>query len=304
MTTSKPEFSILIVTYNSAEYITGCLQSIISQNLSDIEIVVVDNFSKDDTGSIIKSKFPQVKYFQNSANLGFAKAVNESMKHLNGKYILLLNPDLIVGKDFFYRIYNLLKDKGEIDILGVKLLEENGEVQPSSWKKISLLTVLTEMLLPYQISKKLVTIVPKNFSEVENVSGACMLIRKEVFHSLNGFDENFFLYYEEIDFCRRAKKLGYKIFYIPDIEAIHFGSKSTSNDRQIFFENLYKNKLYFIKKHFGKLFYATSYFIVITGILLRIIFGFIFGFVFFNRNLIRISQSLILVLIKLIKNNA
>lgn len=305
MNNSNLQLSILIVTYNSEKYISNCIDSILSQNPASItyEILVVDNCSNDKTSDIVKSKFPAVRYFQNSNNLGFAKAVNQSFQQINGEYILLLNPDTVIVKDFFLKLSNLFKHNNKIDILGVKLLNEQGSEQPSSWKKVTFFTILLEMLLPYQLSKKLVTVAPKQFCEVENVSGACMLIKKDVFEKLSGFDEKFFLYYEEIDFCRRAKNAGYKINYTPDIEVIHFGAKSSITDKQVFFYNLYKNKLYFIKKHYGKIFFNISFIVVVIGILLRIIFGFIGGLFLLNKDLYRISQTLILVLIRMIKND-
>lgn len=298
--------SILIVTYNSEKYIYRCLQSLHSQTSNNInyDVLVIDNASCDNTVNIIRNNFPDVKCIQNTENLGYAKAVNIGVNNLSGEYVLLLNPDVILYNDFFTKLEHFLKEKEryKFSVLGVKLIDEKGKTQPSCWKRVTIFTIIAEMLLPYQISKFLVTVSPDELTEVENVSGACMLVVKKDFETLSGFDTNFFLYYEEIDFCLRARKeLNLKVLYNPYIEVIHYGMKSTAGDKGIFFHHLFKSKLYFIKKHFSKTFYSVSFIIVLVGILLRSIIAFLAGIFSVNKNLIKTSRSLIFILIKLLK---
>jgi O-antigen biosynthesis protein len=296
--------SFIIITFNSADFISDCLNSIARQQSNDItsEIILIDNASTDSTAEILNNKFPDILLKENHENIGFAAAVNQAVSFSQGEYILLLNPDTIIKGNFIEKLFSFIQNTPEASIVGVKLVDENNKHQPSAWKKISLLTIFIEMLFPYNLSIQLVTKSPKTPRQVDNVSGACMLVRREAFKKLNGFDTRFFLYYEEFDFCMRANKKGYKVYYNPEIEVVHFAAKSSSNDKETFFLNLYHNKLLCIKKHFSYPFYLTASLFVIVGILLRIFVSFIAGIVTFRRHLFRLSKSLIFVLIKIINS--
>jgi GT2 family glycosyltransferase len=298
------DLSYIIVTYNSADFIGSCLDSIDAQKSGYIktEIIIVDNASTDSTAEMAKKQFPDLTLKENRENVGFAAAVNQAVSLSTGGYILLLNPDTIIKENFLEKYFSFLKNTSDASIVGVKLVDENNKHQPSAWKKISLLTIFIEMLFPYNLSIRLVTKSPETPRQVDNVSGACMLVRRDAFEKLNGFDTRFFLYYEEIDFCMRATQKGYKVYYNPDIEVCHFIAKSSSENRESFFFNLYYNKLLFIKKHFSYPFYLTGYLLIIIGILLRIFVSSIVGLVTYRRHLLRLSKSLIFVLIKIIKS--
>lgn len=295
--------SYIIVTYNSAKYISNCLHSILSQKSDEIrsEVIVIDNDSKDETVDFIKEKFPQVVCKKNNNNVGFAVAVNQAASISKGKYILLLNPDTVLSDNFIVSLFSFVNKTTDASVVGVKIVDDRFTHQPSVWKKPSFFTILAEMLLPYSLSIKIVTLSPDKPTLVENVSGACMLIKRDVFQKLDGFDEGFFLYYEEIDFCKRAKQAGYKIYYNPNISVVHYATKSSFNEPEIFFYNLYKNKLRFIRKHYKNSFYIVSYVVVLTGIILRTLVAFLAGVFSLNKNLIKLSRSLIFALIKIIR---
>lgn len=297
-------FSYIIITYNSGDFICDCLHSIVRQKSNVIisEAILIDNASKDPTVKIVKGEFPNVILKENRENVGFAAAVNQAFSISQGEYILLLNPDTVLKDNFIDELFSFVKRTPEASIIGVKVVDENNKHHPSTWKRVTFLTVLAEMLLPYDMSIKLVTESPTTPALVENVSGACMLIRRDVFEAMNGFDERFFLYYEEIDFCRRAKQRGYKVYYNPDIEVIHFAAKSSSNDPEVFFSNLYRSKLLYIKKHFSYLFYAVAFVLVLCGLLLRSAASFLAGCITLRKHLFRLSKSLILASSKIIKS--
>lgn len=296
--------SFIIVTYNSAGFIVNCLNSVARQQSNEItsEVILIDNASKDLTVEIIRKKFPQVILKENRENVGFAVAVNQAFSLSKGEHILLLNPDTILKDNFIGDLFSFINSTPDVSITGVKIVDENNNHHPSSWKKISLMTTLFEILFPYNISIKLVTEKPNKPTKVENVSGACMYIRRDVFEAMNGFDELFFLYYEEIDFCLRANQRGYKVYYNPDIEVIHFAAKSSSNDREAFFFNLYHNKLLFIRKHYSYPFYIVVFVLVCFGLLLRAAVSFIVGCLSFRKHLFRLSKSLIFVFTKIIRD--
>lgn len=298
------DISFIIVTYNSVNFIGNCLNSIARQQSNNItsEVVLIDNASKDSTVEIVRKQFPQVILRENRENVGFAVAVNQAFSLSKGEHVLLLNPDTILKDNFIGDLFSFLNSTPDASITGVKIVDENNKHHPSSWKNISLLTMIMETLLPYNISINLVTEKPNKPTKVENVSGACMYIHRDVFEAMNGFDERFFLYYEEIDFCRRANQSGYNVYYNPDIEVVHFAAKSSSNDREAFFFNLYHNKLLFIGKHYSYPFYIVVFILVLIGLFLRAATSFIAGCLSFRKHLFRLSKSLIFVFIKIIKN--
>ncbi len=296
--------SYIIVTYNSADFIGDCLNSIARQKSNEItsEVILIDNASKDSTVEIVRNKFPQVILRENRENVGFATAVNQAFSLSKGENVLLLNPDTILKDNFTGKLLAFTNRTPDASVTGVKIVDENNKHQPSSWKKISLLTTIAETLLPYNISINLVTEKPNKPTKVENVSGACMLVRRDALERLNGLDTRFFLYYEEIDFCLRAQQKGYSVYYNPDIEVVHFAAKSSSNDREAFFFNLYHNKLLFIRKHYSYPFYIVVFILVLIGLLLRAAVSFIAGCLSFRKHLFRLSKSLIFVFIKIVKD--
>lgn len=286
--------SYIIVTYNSASYIQNCLNSIFQQDTTSSEIIVIDNASKDFTVEILKTKYPEVSLIENHENLGYAAAVNKASSIANGEWLLILNPDTILPENFYSNIQSFFKNYPHISIVGMKLVNIQNKVQFSAWRRISILTLILEMMLPYFISKKIITVKAHKLRIVHNISGACMLIKKDVFKELNGFDEEFFLYYEDSDLCYRASKLGYKIYYNPEIEVIHNFASSSWKDLNSFFLNFYKSKLIYYKKHFRKFYYRIAYLLIIMGIVLRIVIYSISGF--FLKHLHQLSRSHIFAL--------
>ncbi len=295
--------SVIIVTYNSAEFIDNCIKSIELNNHHDIELIVVDNASTDSTSQIIKNKFPNITLIQNRKNIGFAAAVNQAAILSKSDYLLLLNPDTTLESNFFNKLLISIEGKSDLLIIGFKLVGVNGEHQPTCWKTPSLKTLLSEMFLPYKLSLQLVTENKHSLSEVDSVSGACMLLKREVFEKLQGFDERFFMYLEDIDFCLRARKSGYKVFINPDIIVVHHIAKSSWQDMQSFFLNIYKSKIYFFRKHYRTANFLLAFLLIIIGIKLRIVMYFISGVLSFNKKLISLSKYHIFVLKKIITRN-
>lgn len=295
------DISLLIVTYNSANAITSCLRSIQSAGKGSpaFEIIIVDNASTDTTREIIRGQFPGVALIANNNNPGFAAAVNKGAEAAKGKYLLLLNPDTAVPENFLQRLPDFLQSNSQASVVGVNLVDAKGNHQPSCWKTPGLFTVLSEMFLPYKMSLGLVTDNPALRSEVSMVSGACMAIRKELFDRLHGFDAEYFMYYEDADFCFRARKEGYKIFYNPEIKVLHHAGGSTS-DMQLFYERLYTSKLLFFKKNYSAVYSVIVHLIVFLGIIIRIPAYYVAGAVLFNKKLLSLARVHILLLKKLV----
>ncbi|MBN2656317.1 MAG: glycosyltransferase family 2 protein [Spirochaetales bacterium] len=228
--------SVIIVSFNTSEMLKKCLNILKDKTgKMSTEIFVVDNDSKDDSVDMVKSEFPEVAVIANKRNLGFAAANNQAIKTAKGKYILLLNSDAFLVEDVLDKTIAYMDENGDIGILGVRLVGEDGLLQPSArqfpttWHKF---TVLSGISSRFPHSKILGGpdypwwdhSTPRT---VDWIPGAYFLVRREVFDQVGLLDERYFLYYEETDFCFQAARAGWKTVFYPYSEVIHIGGVSS-----------------------------------------------------------------------------
>lgn len=258
----KPILSIIILSYNTKELLRNTISSIYQseKNLSFFEIIVFDNNSQDQSVEMVKRNFPKVKLMISKKNLGFGKGNNQAAQKAQGKYLLFLNSDTIIKNKALGEMVGFIDANSQIGILGPKLVLKSGAIQPHFiGYKLNLAQVfknriakilfilgfqslwLSRLSLEYWDWQK-----PK---EVDWVTGAAILIKKELFKKLNGFDLNFFMYFEDQDLCLRAKKQKFEIWVLPKAKIIHLGGKSIKLDanRKKYY---YQSQDYFFKKHF------------------------------------------------------
>ncbi len=241
--------SIIILTYNSANYINKLLESIVKFNKSsNYEIIVVDNNSEDETVKrVLSSKYKvlSIKLVQNSENFGFSKGINIGAKVAGGEYLLFINPDCEWSKGTTREFVSIFEQDVKVGVVGGKILAKNGVAEKSAGKFLKTLEVLlTALCLDEAFGVRLS---PNKRCEVDFVSGGFMVVRKSLFEKFNGFDENLFLYVEDMEFCFRVKKSGLKVLFNPGVSAIH--ESHASSNRSFAIENIYKGLLYFHKKH-------------------------------------------------------
>lgn len=252
--------SIIILTYNSSDYIVECLTSIYEQykkeiNSSYFELIVCDNASDDDTVSKIKnsfdlaqdgqkSKIKNLIVIRNEENMGFAKGINEASKKASGEYLLFLNPDIVVLDSHFEKAIDIMQKKAKVGIVGGKILNEQGNEQ-SAGTFYTVLNVLSLALGLENVVK--VRYSPHRQQFVDFVSGGFMFVRKEVFERVGGFDEDYFIYVEDMDLCFRARSVGFKTFFTPYVRIKHYGQGSSSRSFAVI--NIYKGIISFSKKH-------------------------------------------------------
>jgi GT2 family glycosyltransferase len=217
--------------------------------------------------------------------------------------LLFLNPDAVLGTGSLEKLLNYFARNTEAAIIGCALIGHKGEPERSCWKTPCLKTIFLESILPYEMSLKLVTEKPAGIRRVEMVSGACMAVRRQVFQSLGGFDERFFIYYEDADFCLRARSLDYGIYYFPEVQVVHRGRESFSDDLGMFFKMIYLSKIKFIKKHMKPAAAFLANVIIFGGILMRIPAYAIAGSVFFNMELLRLSKYHTFLLFRILKGS-
>jgi len=230
-----PDLSIVIVTWNSESYIDECLASVF-ETVEDIqaEVIVVDNRSTDRTVSILK-RWPEVKLISNDDNLGFAAASNIGIKATSGRYIALLNPDTKVAPDSFKVALRFLEQQRKVGVLGAKLTTPDGHVQVpctttfrSIWDELCIQLGLTKLFPKSRVFARhpMSWWDHSTIREVDVVSGAFMMIRREVIDQCGGLDERLPMYGEEEDFCYRVKCNGWHVVYHPDVKILHYGGGS------------------------------------------------------------------------------
>jgi GT2 family glycosyltransferase len=229
------DLSIIIVSWNVRDLLEKCLSSIFN-NVHNInyEVFVVDNDSIDETSKMVLEKFPRVNLIRSKKNLGFAGGNNLAIREAKGKYILLLNPDTEIIDGAMERMVKFMRSRPEVGIAGPKIFNPNKTLQPSVRR---FPTIIDQLLIFLKFTHFLPNIGPlKRYfatdfdytqpNEVDQVMGAFFMVKREVFDKIGLLDEKFHLWFEEVDFCRRAKNAGYKIMYNSEAKIIHYGGQS------------------------------------------------------------------------------
>jgi len=254
------ELSIIIVNYNSKFLLENCIDSI-KKSIFNInsEIIVVDNNSTDGSKEYLLPKLTDVKFIFNNENTGFAKACNQGFKISSGKYILFLNPDTILAATCLTYCLSFFKTHPDAGAVGVRMvdrkqtfLKESKRGFPSPATSFYKLFGLTSIFPGSKtFAKYYQGHLPENENNpVEVLSGAFMMIKREVFEKVNGFDEDFFMYGEDIDLSIRIRQSGYKNYYLGAVTVTHLkGGSTTYNNKYI--EDFYDAMDLFVNKHYG-----------------------------------------------------
>lgn len=242
--------SVIIVTYQSSNVLPRLLDSLERQDVpaEEYDLIVVDNDSSDASAGIIEGRFPQARLIKNAENRGFAAAANQGAQLATGKYLLFLNPDTVLEEDFLRSSIRFLDANPDVGVFGPQLVSLNGEAQSDCWRSPSWPVLLAEVFLPYRLALPLVTSRPGGTTSVQGVSGACMMTGREVFVKVGGFDERFFMYYEDLDYCRRVEAGGYRVMHLHDLVTVHLGASSSHKDLDTFFTTSYRSKLAYYQK--------------------------------------------------------
>ena len=254
--------SVIIVSYNVKRYVTHCIETVLcSDYIGEKEIIVVDNNSFDETSQYLRETFPEIKLIENHKNVGFGKAVNHAAETATGEYLLILNPDTILQENTISTFVNYLKTHSEVGLIGPKIINPDGTLQLTCKRSFPTLSVALPKLLGFSKifpqtkwagKYNLTYLDPNKIHSVDAVSGSCIFIRKTLFHEIDGFDEQFFLFGEDLDLCYRMKQKGHEIHYVPSTQILHYKGESVKfapyDSRSAF----YNAMILFYKKHFSK----------------------------------------------------
>jgi len=258
------DISVIIVNYNVKYFLEQALFSL-KKAAGDfsVEYIVVDNASSDGSADYIRENFPEVRLIANSENLGFGRANNQGLKLASGKYLLLVNPDTVVGEDTLRVLIDNLDRHKEIGAIGPKILDRAGKFDPgcrrgfptpfAAFSKLSGLAALfpkSKVFNQYNM-----TYLEANTAcEVDSLAGSFMLVRREVYEKTRGFDEDYFMYGEDLDWCYRIKQAGWQVYYQPRAEIIHYGGESALRSRVDVRREFFRAMHLFVRKHFtGKM---------------------------------------------------
>lgn len=275
--------SVSIVNYNNGDYLIQCLKSLKQQKQLDMDILVVDNASTDGSLEKAKKDFPDIHFLTNKENLGFSKAHNLTLRKITSEFILILNPDTEIQRGDLVDLIEYMEDNPEVGALTGKVILPNGSLDwashrgfPTPWASLLYYFFKNDNL--YHLSSK-----PLNQThEVDAISGSFFLTRKSILDKVGIFDEDYFMYAEDIDLCFRIKQAGFKVMYKPTVEVLHHKGVSsglkkhsqgiaTANveTRKKAFDAFYQTMKIFYKKHLEKKYPFFINWLVYLGINLK-----------------------------------
>jgi GT2 family glycosyltransferase len=252
--------SIIIVSWNVADLLRACLRSI-DENRGglDVEVIVVDSASGDGSAAMVETEFPWVTLLACTENVGFPRGNNLGIERANGRYLLLLNPDTVVLDDALPKMVAFARENPGIGVLGSQLLNRDGTVQSSRRRFPTLTTAFFEStwlepIAPRRILERY-TVQDRPDDEIQDVDwvmGACMLAPQEVVQQVGGLDEAYFMYSEELDWCRRIKDAGWRVVYFPEARVIHYIGQSSEQAATARHINFQQAKLRYFRKYHGR----------------------------------------------------
>lgn len=269
------DLSIIIVNWNTKDLLIRCLDSLLTQGYKgEHEIWVVDNASSDGSTEIIRNYSPNVNLIAIDENVGFGAANNLAIRQSKGKYIWLLNPDTEVKPGAITALTQFMDENSSTGAAGSKYLNPDGSLQASCYP---FPTLSREFWRLFHLDK-LWTFGIYNQNqwnqneprEVDVLQGASLLLRKKSLDQIGLFDEDYFMYTEEVDLCYRLKKAGWQLFWVPKSEVIHYGGQSTQQAASNMFISLYKTKLIFFNKHYSWFDFQVYKFVLTTASILRL----------------------------------
>jgi GT2 family glycosyltransferase len=287
---SPRQVSIVIVSFNTLALLRDCLASLSRSNAGDV--IVVDNLSHDGSPDMVENEFPTVRLIRNAENGGFAKGSNLGIKKARGDYILLLNSDTIVRPGALDVMTGFLDTNPSSGAVGCRLLNEDGSIQASISNRVGPFTLLLRLLgvsgliasdrvrrllsryLGFMLGKTIRSYLAPYMAvdapiEVENISAACLMIRRDVIDQIGLLDERFFMYLEDVDYCLRMRQAGWKLHYLPRGEVIHLSGGSSGGRMRNYSVYSYRSLFQYYRKHFSPAIVFAVRLMVATALTIR-----------------------------------
>src|SRR5262249_4383210 len=262
-TDERPDVTVIIVSYNVAHLLDRMFAALDAARAGlKLQLVVVDNASRDNSVEILRTHYPHVELIENPANVGFGRANNQALLRARGRYVLLLNTDAFVSPDTLQKTVDFMEVHPKTGVLGVKLVGPDGSLQPSCryfptpWNVFLATTGLNRFFPGTRLVDDM-SWDHESLRECDWVPGCYYLVRREVIKHVGLFDPRYYLYYEEVDHCRRVRQAGWSVTYYPFTQVVHIGGESAETEgplthagRQISALQIESELLYF-RKHYG-----------------------------------------------------
>ena len=261
------KLSVVILNYNVRYFLELCLQSV-EAALETIpsEIIVIDNNSKDGSCDMVKNKFPSITLIENSSNIGFSKANNQAVKVAKGEYVCILNPDTVVAEDTFLPLLNFADKQTNLGIVGCRLIDGSGVYLPESKRNIPRVNIAIKKILGNSKEYYANHVREFDVAKVDVLVGAFMLLKRSLYNSLAGFDEDYFMYGEDIDLSYKFLKNGYDNYYFGETSVIHYKGESTLRNA-IYLKRFYGAMQIFYQKHFK----TNTFFDLLVSIAIKLL---------------------------------
>jgi GT2 family glycosyltransferase len=254
------DLSISIVNTNNRELLAQCLDSIYHTiQRASCEILVVDNWSTDGSTEMMQARFPQVEVIENAKRLGYAASHNRALRRCQGRYVLVFNEDMLVSPGALEEMVAFMDAHPDAGMLGCRLLNADGSLQtscrtfPNLWIQL-FRSLYLDKLFPgnrWTGANYMSYWGHDTVREVDVIKGCCMLVRREVLEQVGLMDERFFLYYEETDWCYRTKRQGWKVYFTPDAEIVHYGEQTTRRQSSQMTLIQHQSLFKYFRKHHG-----------------------------------------------------
>ncbi|MFQ5944681.1 MAG: glycosyltransferase family 2 protein [Anaerolineae bacterium] len=262
-----PDLSIVVVSWNVRDLLDRCLLSVRPflerREGRDLqaEVIVVDNRSEDGGPEMVQAKYPEVRLIETGENLGFTRGNNLGISESRGRYLLLLNPDTEVRGEAPGVMVSYLEDRPRVGIVGPQLLNPDGTVQSSRRRFPTLATAVMESTVvqgwsprnPVLARYYILDRPDDEIQEVDWLVGACLLVRRQAAEEVGPLDERFFMYSEELDWCRRMVDAGWGVVYLPTAQVLHHGGKSSEQVLPLRHIQFQRSKILYFRKHHGRL---------------------------------------------------
>jgi len=273
--------SVIIISYNVRSYLAHAIDAILKSDYEELEIIVVDNNSYDGTCEYLKENYDHVSsihVISNSENVGFGRAVNQAGKVATGEYYLILNPDTIIEEGTISVLVNYLYKNKNVGMVGPKILNADGTLQLACKRSFPTIKVALPKILGldriFPNSKwagkyNLTYLDPGKNASVDAISGSCMLTSAETFNRLSGFDEQFFMFGEDLDLCARIWESGQEVHYVPETKIVHYKGESVKTAPYDSREAFYHSMNIYVNKHFSSTLGLFTRFFIAAGISLK-----------------------------------
>jgi N-acetylglucosaminyl-diphospho-decaprenol L-rhamnosyltransferase len=247
--TGRLELSVVLVNYNDRSHLDACLSSLWKavSGLS-AEVILVDNHSADGSSGLVRTAFRWVNLIENQENLGYPKANNIGFRQSRGEFCLFLNTDTVMPETGLAALLSGIRGQPEAGAIGPALVHENGLFQASFGRSVSFFSEIRQKFV-FNPFFRFALRLSRKVREVGWLSGACLLVRRNAVEAAGLFDEDFFLYFEDIDLCQRIKERGFKLIFFPAVRVVHTGGAATSARRWRSRLEYRRSQLHFYDKH-------------------------------------------------------